>query len=88
MLLFSVMVAEGEELFIRFTVCASFPFGFEGGMWDLVVFVPGHCLSFCFENLSIFIALPLPSTETDVKFYVFPSGSGNSTDLVTYLFIA
>ena len=44
-------------LFIRFTVhvyrksksiCvrASFPFGFEGGMWDLTVLVPMHCLSF------------------------------------------
>ena len=25
---------------------ASFPFGFEGGLWDLIVLVPGHCLSF------------------------------------------
>ena len=24
---------------------ASFPFGFEDGMWDLVVFIPDHCLS-------------------------------------------
>ena len=29
-------------------VCASFPFGFEGGMWDLIVLVPDHCLSFYF----------------------------------------
>ena len=45
----------GKELFIRFTLCvlrgrlsicecASFPFGFEGGMWDLIVSVPAHCL--------------------------------------------
>ena len=27
-------------------VCASFPFGFEGGMWDLIVVVPDHCLFF------------------------------------------
>ena len=40
--------------------------------------VPGYCLSFYFKNLSIFIALPLPSTETDAKFHVFcSSGSGN-----------
>ena len=26
-------------------VCASFPFGFEGGMWDLI---PDHCLSIFF----------------------------------------
>ena len=24
-------------------------FGFEGGMWDLIVSVPDHCLSFYFE---------------------------------------
>ena len=48
-----------KELFIRF--CASafrklpsiyvfsyFPFGFEGRMWDLIVSVPDHCLSFYF----------------------------------------
>ena len=29
-------------------VCASFPFGFEGGMWNLIVLVLGHCLSFCY----------------------------------------
>ena len=43
----------GKELFIRFTVhvlrerlsicvCPSFPFGFEGGMWDLIVLIPDH----------------------------------------------
>ena len=26
-----------------------FPFGFEGRMWDLIVSVPDHCLSFYFE---------------------------------------
>ena len=26
-----------------------FPFGFEGRIWDLIVSVPGHCLSFYFE---------------------------------------
>ena len=25
-----------------------FPFGFEGRMWDLIVSVPEHCLSFYF----------------------------------------
>ena len=25
--------------------CPSFPFGFEGGMWDLIVLIPDHCLS-------------------------------------------
>ena len=26
--------------------CASFPFGLEGGNWDVFVLVPDHCLSF------------------------------------------
>ena len=50
----------GKELFIRFTVrvlcerlsvcvCVSFTFVSEGGMWDLIVLVPDHCLSFYFE---------------------------------------
>ena len=26
-------------------VCPSFPFGIEGRMWDMIVFIPDHCLS-------------------------------------------
>ena len=51
----------GKELLIRFTASAFrnllsvyvfsyFPFGFEGRMWDLIVSVPNHCLSFFFDN--------------------------------------
>ena len=51
----------GKELFIRFTASAFrklpsiyvfsyFSFGFEGRMWDLIVSVPDHCLSFHFLN--------------------------------------
>ena len=51
----------GKELFIRFSASAFrklpsiyvfsyFPFGFEGRMWDLIVSVPDHCLSFYFGN--------------------------------------
>ena len=29
-------------------VFSSFPFGFEGMIWDLIVSVPDHCLSFYF----------------------------------------
>ena len=29
-------------------VLSYFPFGFEGRMWDLIVSVPDHCLSFYF----------------------------------------
>ena len=54
----------GKELFIRFTasafrklptiyVLSYFPFGFEGRMWDLIVSVPDHCLSFYFFYLVV-----------------------------------
>ena len=47
----------GKELFIRFTASAFrklpsiyvfsyFSFGLLGRMWDLIVSVPDHCLSF------------------------------------------
>ena len=29
-------------------VCAAFPFGVEGGMWDLIVLLPDHYLSIYF----------------------------------------
>ena len=56
----------GKELFIRFTAIAFrklpsiyvfsyFPFGCEGRMWDLIVSVPDHCLSFYFLLESDFI---------------------------------
>ena len=40
------------EYFITFIifVCASFPIGFEGGIWGLIVFVPDHYLSFYFAS--------------------------------------
>ena len=28
---------------------ASFPFGLEVGMWDLLLIIPDHCLSFYFR---------------------------------------
>ena len=30
--------------------CQIFPFCFEGRIWDLIVSVPDHCLSFYFEH--------------------------------------
>ena len=49
----------GKELFVLFAASAFrklssiyvfsyFPFGFEGRIWDLIVSVPDHCLSFYF----------------------------------------
>ena len=58
----------GKELFIPFTASAfrklpsinvfsDFPFGFEGRMWDLIVSVPDHCLSFYFTKQSSYTKL-------------------------------
>ena len=56
----------GKELFIRFTaraflkrlsiyVFSYFSFGFEDGrMWDVIVSVPFHCLSFYFPSSELF----------------------------------
>ena len=55
----------GKELFIRFTAIAFrkllsvyvfsyLPFCFEGRMWDLIVSVPDHCLSFYFATSDCF----------------------------------
>ena len=33
-------------------VFSYFPFGLEGRMWDLIVSVPDHCLSFYFTCVS------------------------------------
>ena len=53
----------GKELFIRLSasdfrellsvyVFIYFPFGFEGRIWDLIVSVPDHSLSFYLEEHS------------------------------------
>ena len=50
-----------KELLIQVTVSAflkllsiyvfsCFPFSFEGRIWDLIVSVPDHCLSFYFDR--------------------------------------
>ena len=35
-------------------VFGCFPFGFEGRIWDLIVSVPDHCLSFYFASTLYF----------------------------------
>ena len=37
-------------------VFSYFPFGFEGRMWDLIVSVPDHCLSFYFVS-AVYVSL-------------------------------
>ena len=36
-------------------VFSCFPFGFEGRIWDLIVSVPDHCLSFYFDLLVFYL---------------------------------
>ena len=33
---------------LSFLCVLFFPFGFEGGMWDLIVLIPDHCPSIYF----------------------------------------
>ena len=40
-------------MFIKFCVCPSFLFGIEGGMGDVIVLIPDHCISIYFVYLSI-----------------------------------
>ena len=36
---------------LRICLYASFSFGFEGGMWHVIVLIPDHCLSIYFQSL-------------------------------------
>ena len=49
----SIFIAAKSQNVNRFYrsiyVFSYFPFGFEGMMWDLIVSVPDHCLSFYFK---------------------------------------
>ena len=68
----------GKELFILFAASAFrklssiyvfsyFPFGFEGRIWDLIVSVPDHCLSFYSVEVSaqetVYLDMPVPLTK-------------------------
>ena len=66
-------------MLIRFTASAFrklyvfsyFPFGFEGRMWDLIVSVPDHCLSFYFAVLTSFLTFFSIKTKLLIKITVF-----------------
>ena len=50
---FTCVASATFEIFFRTKkhVFSYFLFGFEGRMWDLIVSVPDHCLSFYFRYL-------------------------------------
>ena len=53
----------------QFMYLVSSPFGFEGRMWDLIVSVPDHCLSFYFEKA--FDTLSWPFIHKVLTFFNF-----------------
>ena len=59
------------------SVCSFYPFGFEDGMWDLIILIPDHCLSICFI-ISRYLSEPILSLK-----YVF-YGSRQVKHLLTY----
>ena len=48
----SVPLAKAFRKLSSVYVFSYFPFGFEGRIWDLIVSVPDHCLSFYFAYQS------------------------------------
>ena len=44
------LTASAFRKLLSIFVFSYFPFGFEGRMWDLIVSVPDHCLSFFSGN--------------------------------------
>ena len=56
---------------VPFVNCRQFmylvvsPFGFEGRIWDLIVSVPDHCLSFYFSHLTVALKIRSRSPTSD-----------------------
>ena len=46
---FSIGLPRAFRNLLSIHVFSSFPFGFEGRTWDLIVSAPDHCLSFYFS---------------------------------------
>ena len=49
--LFILFAASAFRKLSSIYVFSYFPFGFEGRIWDLIVSVPDHCLSFYFPQI-------------------------------------
>ena len=46
-----LFTARAFRKLLSMSVFSSFPFGFEGRLWDMIVPVPGHYLSFYFTGM-------------------------------------
>ena len=52
--LFILFAASAFRKLSSVYVFSYFPFGFEGRIWNLIVSVPDHCLSFYFTLVGLF----------------------------------
>ena len=52
---------------VSICVCDSLPLGFECGMWDVIVLVPYHCLSFNF----VLMVLSVKIYGTRLAIFIF-----------------
>ena len=55
-------VASAFRKLLSIYVFSYFPFGFEVRVWDLIVSVPDHCLSFYFGMLIFLLLNALPDS--------------------------
>ena len=76
------LLCESFVNFFQMYVCVTFPFGFEDGMWNLIVLIPGHCLSIYFllyyttliyENTAYSHKTGLATSCTEDKIFYFSS---------------
>ena len=51
-------VSEDFPSYSFINLCSSFPFSFDGGLWNLNVLIPDHCLSIYFSCLSDLASSP------------------------------
>ena len=65
-------------------VFSYFPFGFEGRLWDLIVSVPDHCLSFYFAICMKKYFVPWLPMERPAKTLIFAGHTNESVDSVVY----
>ena len=91
----------GKELFIQFTTSAFrklpsinvfsyFPFGFEGRMWDLIILVPDHCLTFyftCMVDFATYSPLPQCFSIFGNILHTNPDRVGKPETTYTFIFL-
>ena len=62
----AIMLVTYFSKLLSIYVFSYFPFGFEGRMWDLIVSVPDHCLSFYFPLTVIWLLCLLQERSSDM----------------------